>query len=71
MKEEAVKLQGTVVQCLPKARFKVEVEGNHIIDCTISGKIRKHNINILLNDKVDIEVSHYDLTRGRITYRYK
>ena len=70
-KEEPIKLSGTVIQCLPNALFHVEIETGHIINCSISGKIRKHNINILLNDKVDIEMSHYDLTKGRITYRYK
>jgi len=70
-KEEAIKIEGKVVQVLPNALFQVELENKHMVICSISGKIRKHNINILLNDKVDIEMSHYDLTKGRITYRYK
>ena len=70
-KEEPIKLEGKVMQCLPNALFQVEIENGHTIICSISGKIRKHNINILLNDKVDIEMSHYDLTKGRITDRYK
>ena len=70
-KEEPIKLEGKVVQCLPNALFLVEIETGHTINCSISGKIRRHNINILLHDKVDIEMSHYDLTKGRITYRYK
>jgi translation initiation factor IF-1 len=70
-KEESLKLKGSVTQLLPNAQFKVQLEvGNEII-CTISGKIRRHNINILLGDEVDVEMSHYDLTKGRITYRYK
>ena len=70
-KEEPLKLKGSVTQLLPNAHFRVRLEmGNEII-CTISGKIRKYNINILLGDDVDIEMSHYDLTKGRITYRYK
>jgi translation initiation factor IF-1 len=70
-KEELVKMQGTVVDCLPNAMFKIELENGHCVIGIISGKIRKHNINILQGDTVDIEISPYDLTKGRITYRYK
>lgn len=70
-KEQPIQLKGKVIQCLPNASFQVELESGHTIICSISGKIRKNNINILLEDTVDIEMSHYDLTKGRITYRYK
>lgn len=63
-KEETITMQGTVIDCLPNATFKVELENNHVILGIISGKIRKFNINILLGDKVDIELSPYDLTKG-------
>jgi len=70
-KEELVKLSGTVIECLPKAMFRVQLESGHIILGIVSGKIRKNNINILLGDTVDVEMSGYDITKGRITYRYK
>lgn len=71
-KEDLIKLRGTVVECLPNAMFKVELaEVKKIIVATISGKIRKHNINILRHDIVEVELSTYDLTKGRITFRYK
>lgn len=71
-KEDLIKTKGTVVECLPNATFRVELEGiGKIILATISGKIRKHNINILKHDIVEIEMSTYDLTKGRITFRYK
>jgi translation initiation factor IF-1 len=70
-KEELVKMQGTVVDCLPNAMFKVELENGHRVMGIISGKIRKHNINILQGDNVEIEISPYDLSKGRITFRYK
>jgi translation initiation factor IF-1 len=71
-KEDLIKLKGTVVECLPNAMFKVELADiKKIITATISGKIRKHNINILRFDVVEIEMSTYDLTKGRITFRYK
>jgi translation initiation factor IF-1 len=71
-KEDLIKLRGTVVECLPNAMFKVELaEVKKIIVATISGKIRKHNINILRHDVVEVELSTYDLTKGRITFRYK
>lgn len=71
-KEDLIKLKGTVVECLPNAMFKVELADiKKIITATISGKIRKHNINILKFDVVEIEMSTYDLTKGRITFRYK
>jgi translation initiation factor IF-1 len=71
-KEDLIQVRGRVVECLPNATFRVELEGvNTVIIATISGKIRKHNINILRHDIVDVEISTYDLTKGRITFRYK
>lgn len=70
-KEETIKLQGKVVNCLPNALFKVELENGHQLLATISGKIRRFNINILLDDRVDVEMTPYDLSKGRIVYRYK
>lgn len=70
-KEATLTVQGTVVECLPNATFKVQLENEHVILGVISGKIRKFNINILLGDTVDIELTPYDLTKGRITYRHK
>jgi translation initiation factor IF-1 len=72
MKEELIKVKGRVVECLPNATFRVELADiKKLITATISGKIRKHNINILMHDHVDVELSAYDLTKGRITFRYK
>ena len=71
VKEDAIELEGTVVEPLPNAMFKVELENGHIVLATISGKIRMHYIRILPGDKVTVALSPYDLTRGRITYRYK
>jgi translation initiation factor IF-1 len=70
-KEEIIKMQGTVINCFPNALFKVELENGHKVLATISGKIRRFNINILQDDKVDVEITPYDLDRGRIVYRYK
>jgi translation initiation factor IF-1 len=71
-KEDLIKLRGRVIECLPNATFKVELDDiGKIVIATISGKIRKHNINILKHDMVEIEMSTYDLTKGRITFRYK
>jgi translation initiation factor IF-1 len=68
-KEEAITLEGTVIEALPNARFRVEIEGGHIVLAHVSGKMRKFYIRILPGDTVTVEVSPYDLTRGRITYR--
>lgn len=68
-KEEAITLEGTVLEALPNARFRVQVEGDHVVLAHVSGKMRKFYIRILPGDKVTVEVSPYDLTRGRITYR--
>ena len=68
-KEEAIKVEGTVKETLPNAMFRVELENKHQILAHISGKMRMHFIKILPGDKVSVELSPYDLTRGRITYR--
>ena len=70
-KEETFTFQGIIIECLPNATFKVKLDNGHEILGIISGKIRKFNINILLGDIIDIELSPYDLAKGRITYRYK
>jgi len=68
-KEEAIQVEGTVVETLPNAMFRVELENGHKILAHVSGKMRMHFIKILPGDKVTVELSPYDLTRGRITYR--
>ncbi|HKK73331.1 MAG TPA: translation initiation factor IF-1 [Candidatus Krumholzibacteria bacterium] len=70
-KEEAISVEGTVTEALPNAMFRVELENGHNILAHVSGKMRMHFIRILPGDKVTVELSPYDLTRGRITYRYK
>jgi len=70
-KEEAIKVEGKVLETLPNAMFKVELDNKHQILAHISGKMRMHFIKILPGDKVTVELSPYDLTRGRITYRSK
>ncbi len=70
-KEKGISVEGTVVEALPNTMFKVELENNHIVLAHVSGKMRMHFIRILPGDKVTIELSPYDLTRGRIVYRYK
>lgn len=70
-KEEAIEVEGKVIEALPNAMFKVELENKHEVLAHVSGKIRMHFIRILPGDMVKVELSPYDLTRGRITYRYK
>ena len=70
-KEEAIKVEGVVLKTLPNAMFKVELENKHQVLAHISGKMRMHFIKILPGDKVTVELSPYDLSRGRITYRSK
>lgn len=70
-KEEAIEVEGIVLEPLPNAMFKVELENGHEVLAHVSGKIRMNFIKILAGDKVTVELSPYDLTRGRITYRYK
>lgn len=70
-KEENIEVQGTIVETLPNAMFRVELENGQIILAYVSGKMRMHFIKILPGDKVTVELSPYDLTKGRITYRFK
>ncbi len=70
-KEEAIQVEGTVLETLPNAMFTVELENEHKVLAHVSGKMRMHFIKILPGDKVTVELSPYDLTRGRITYRAK
>lgn len=70
-KKEAIEVEGTVLESLPNGMFRVELPNGHKVLAHISGKIRTHYIRILLGDKVLIELSPYDLSRGRITYRLK
>jgi translation initiation factor IF-1 len=69
--EDKIELEGTVVEALPATQFKVRLENGHEVLAYLSGKMRKYYIRILLGDKVRVEVSPYDLTRGRIVYRHK
>lgn len=68
-KEEGLGVIGTVIEALPNAMFRVKLDNEHVVLCTIRGKIRIHNIRILPDDKVEVELSVYDLTRGRILRR--
>jgi translation initiation factor IF-1 len=70
-KEESISVEGTVVEALPNAMFRVALESKHVVLAHVSGKMRMHFIRILPGDKVTVELSPYDLTRGRIVYRYK
>jgi len=69
--KQVIEVQGKVIESLPNARFRVEIEGGHIILCHISGKMRMHYIRILPGDTVTVEMSPYDIEKGRITYRNK
>jgi len=69
--KEKVEVEGTVVKALPNTQFRVELDNGHQVLAYISGKMRKYYIRILLGDRVRVELSPYDLTRGRIVYRYK
>ena len=71
MAEEAIVLEGKIVDTLPNAMFRVELENGHNVLAYLSGKMRKYYIRVLLGDRVKVEMSPYDLTRGRITYRYR
>jgi translation initiation factor IF-1 len=68
-KEDAIQMEGTVIDTLPNTTFRVELENGHVVTAHISGKMRKHYIRILTGDKVTVELTPYDLTKGRITYR--
>jgi translation initiation factor IF-1 len=70
-KEEPIQMAGDVIEALPNAMFRVRLENEHEITCHVSGKIRMNYIRILPGDKVTVEMSPYDLTKGRITYRFK
>jgi translation initiation factor IF-1 len=70
-KEDIIEVQGKIVELLPNAIFRVEVEGGHMVLAHLSGKLRIHYIKIVQGDRVTVELSPYDLTRGRITYRLK
>jgi translation initiation factor IF-1 len=70
-KEDAIEVMATVIEPLPNAMFRVELENKHRVLAHISGKMRKNFIRILPGDRVSVELSPYDLTRGRITYRFK
>lgn len=68
-KEDQIEMEGTVIDTLPNTMFRVELENGHVVTAHISGKMRKHYIRILTGDKVTVEMTPYDLTKGRITYR--
>jgi translation initiation factor IF-1 len=68
-KEDHIEMEGTVVETLPNTMFRVELDNGHVVTAHISGKMRKHYIRILRGDKVTVELTPYDLTKGRITYR--
>lgn len=68
-KEEALEVEGTVTQALANTRFRVEIEGGHLVTAHVAGRMRKHFIRIVPGDRVRVELSPYDLTKGRITYR--
>ncbi len=70
-KDDVIKQDGVVEEALSNANFRVRLENNHVLLATISGKMRMHYIRILPGDRVSVEISPYDLNRGRITYRYK
>ena len=68
-KEDHIEMEGTVIETLPNTMFRVELENGHIVTAHISGRMRKHYIRILTGDKVKVELTPYDLTKGRIIYR--
>jgi translation initiation factor IF-1 len=70
-KEEALQMDGTVLETLPNTMFRVELENGHIVTAHISGRMRKHYIRIMTGDKVTVEMTPYDLAKGRIVYREK
>jgi translation initiation factor IF-1 len=69
--EETIQLDGKIVDTLPNAMFRVELENGHTVLAYLSGKMRKYYIRVLLGDRVKVELSPYDLTKGRITYRHR
>jgi len=71
VKEESMEFTGVVLELLPNAMFKVKLENDHEVLAHTSGKLRKNRIRVLVGDKVDVEMTQYDLTKGRIVYRHK
>jgi translation initiation factor IF-1 len=69
--KDKIELQGTIVECLPSTQFKVRLDNDHEVMAYLSGKMRKYYIRVLLGDRVMVELSPYDLTKGRITYRFR
>lgn len=69
--KDKIELEGTIVDCLPSTQFKVQLDNGHEVLAYLSGKMRRYYIRVLLGDRVMVELSPYDLTRGRITYRFK
>lgn len=70
-KEDQIEMEGKIIETLPNTMFRVELENGHIVTAHISGKMRKHYIRILTGDKVKVEMTPYDLTKGRITFRMR
>lgn len=70
-KETVIELEGKVIEVLPGSRFTIELDNGHVVHGTLSGKMRKNNIKVIMFDRVTIEMTPYDLTIGRITFRYK
>lgn len=70
-REDSIEMEGTVVEALPNAMFRIQLDNGHLVLGHVSGKMRKHYIRILIGDRVKVELSPYDLSRGRITYRQK
>jgi translation initiation factor IF-1 len=68
-KEDGIEMEGTVIETLPNTMFRVQLENGHVVTAHISGKMRKHYIRILTGDKVTVQLTPYDLTKGRITFR--
>lgn len=70
-KEELIEMEGKVIEALPGSRFVIELENGHKIQGILSGRMRKNNIKVILHDRVTVEMTPYDLSKGRITFRYK
>ncbi len=70
-KQQAITAEGTIVEVLPSSFFNVELDNGHIVRCTISGKMRINNIQLILGDRVKVELSPYDMNNGRISFRFK
>ena len=70
-KEEAIEMEGVVIESLPNTNFKVKLDNDHVVNAHISGRMRKHYIRILLGDRVTVQLTPYDLTKGRIIFRNK